>query len=402
MTVRLAVVISILVLAVRASESDRSDEFTAVVVSALTATTHSVRGTDGKQHVVYELLVTNANATPATLLKIEVVDGHNPPSVIATYDGHELLSRLRTTAHGSIDTTEIEYDGTRLFLIDLAFDADAIVPEDLKHRVSILGGASPSLTPTTPVPLSYLIAPLPLQRTTLEIGPPLAGKGWVAVNGCCGPDGIHRAGSVTVNGKIYFAQRFAIDWMLLDSAGRLVDGDPSDVHSYADYGADVIAVADGTVVDTLDILDNQVPGRLPDPRTVNIHNVDGNHIVVDVGNGFFAFYAHLQKSSVLVKPGQRVKRGQILAKLGNTGNTSAPHLHFHIMDSPSVLGSNGLPYVIDSFAFDGQVSAAKFAAAPGVEGEWGKGRLQMSSPRERQFPLNLNIIDFPDRKPPAQ
>ena len=103
-----------------------------------------------------------------------------------------------------------------------------------------------------------------------------------------------------------------------------------------------MAVADGTVIERLDTLDNQVPGRLPDPRTVNMNNVDGNHIVLDLGNGFFAFYAHLQKSSVLVKPGQRVKRAQILAKLGNTGNTSGPHLHFHIMDSPSVLGSNGL------------------------------------------------------------
>jgi hypothetical protein len=391
-----------LAVAVRANQSDRPDDFTPVVISALTATTHSVRGTDAKQHVVYELLVTNANATPATLQKIEVVDGHNPSSVIGTYDGHELLSRLRTTAHGPVDSTEIEYNGTRLFLIDLAFDSEAAVPEHLEHRVSILGGGGPSLIPTTLVPLSYLVAPLPLEQTTLEIGPPLAGKGWVAINGCCGPDGVHRAASVTVNGKIYFAQRFAIDWMLLDRAGRLVDGDPSDVHSYPDYGADVMAVGDGTIIDTLDTLDNQVPGRLPDPKTINIHNVDGNHIVLDLGNGFFAFYAHLQKASVLVKPGQRVKRAQILAKLGNTGNTSGPHLHFHIMASPSVLGSNGLPYVIDSFAFGGQVSAAAFAAAPGVEGEWGKGRLQTSSRRERQFPLNLNIVDFSHPKAPAQ
>lgn len=398
MKIKLAVVIWILAAAARASQSDRPDEFTPVVVSALTASTHSVRGTDAKQHLVYELLITNANATPATLQKIEVVDSRNPSPVIATYDGHELLSRLRTTAHGSVDSAQIEYNGTRLFLIDLAFDSEAAVPKRLEHRVSVLGGASPSLNPTTPVPLSYVVAPLPVERTPLEIGPPLAGKGWVAINGCCGPDGIHRASSVTVNGKIYFAQRFAIDWMLLDGAGRLVHGDPSDVHSYPDYGADVMAVADGTVVDTLDTLDNQVPGRLPDPRTINIHNVDGNHIVLDLGNGFFAFYAHLQKDSVLVKPGQRVKRGQVLAKLGNTGNTSGPHLHFHIMDSPSVLGSNGLPYVIDSFAFDGQVSAAKFAAAPGVEGDWGEGRLQTPSTRERQFPLNLNIINFPDRK----
>jgi hypothetical protein len=91
--IRLAVAISILAVAVHANQSDRSDEFTPVVISALTATTHSVRGTDAKEHVVYELLITNANATPATLQKIEVVDGHNPSSVIATYDGHQMRAR---------------------------------------------------------------------------------------------------------------------------------------------------------------------------------------------------------------------------------------------------------------------------------------------------------------------
>jgi hypothetical protein len=307
-TIRLALLVSILAVAVRATQSDRADEFTPVVISALTATTYSVRGTDSQQHVVYELLVINANATPATLQRIEVVDERNPSSIVATYDGQGLQSRLRTTAHGSVENTQIEYNGARLFLIDLAFDSDAAVPAQLEHRVSILGGASPSSTPKTPVPLSYLVAPVSVERTTLEIGPPLAGKGWVAVNGCCGPDGMHRAASMTVNGKIYFAQRFAVDWMLLDRDGRFVDGDPSKVQSYPDYGADVISVADGTIVETLDTLDNQVPGRLPDPRTINIHNVDGNHIVLDLGSGFFAFYAHLQKGSVLVKPAARQSR----------------------------------------------------------------------------------------------
>jgi hypothetical protein len=105
------------------------------------------------------------------------------------------------TAHGSVDSTELEYNGTRLFLIDLAFGSDTTVPERLEHCVSILGGGTPSLSPKRLVPPSYLVAPLPLERTTLEIGAPLAGKGWVAVNGCCGPDGVHRAASVTVNGQ---------------------------------------------------------------------------------------------------------------------------------------------------------------------------------------------------------
>ena len=186
--------------------------------------------------------------------------------------------------------------------------------------------------------------------------------------------------------------------MRLDDAGRLVHGDESDVHSYTAYGADVLAVADGTVVDTLDELNDQKPGSLPDPKTITVNNVDGNHVVLDLGDGVFAFYAHLQRGSVTATLGSRVKRGQILGKVGNTGNTSAPHLHFHLMEGPSVLGSNGIPYEIDSFALAGQVPAADFAAATGVEGDWSKGLFPTPIPRHEQFPLDLNIVNFSPEK----
>ena len=87
---------------------------------------------------------------------------------------------------------------------------------------------------------------------------------------------------------------------------------------------------------------------------ITVETVDGNHIVQDIGGGAYAFYAHLQKGSLLVKPGDKVTKGQVIAKLGNTGNANASHMHFHLMNGPSVLGSDGLPYVIDRFAYDGQ------------------------------------------------
>jgi len=64
------------------------------------------------------------------------------------------------------------------------------------------------------------------------------------------------------------------------------------------------------------------------------------------------------------------------------------------MEGSSVLGSNGIPYVIDSFELAGEVSAAAFAAATGVEGDWSKGLFPTPSPRHKQFPLDLNIVDF--------
>jgi murein DD-endopeptidase MepM/ murein hydrolase activator NlpD len=173
----------------------------------------------------------------------------------------------------------------------------------------------------------------------------------------------------------------------------LFRGDGKSVKDYVDYGATVIAVADGTVVEVLDTLEDQVPGKLPDPKTITLENVDGNHIVLDIGHGKYAFYAHLQRHSLKVAKGDHVKRGQALALLGNTGNTSAPHLHFHLMDGSSVLGSSGLPYVIDKFALAGQLPKEEFEK-DGVAGEWSKGLSANPSARKSEFPLDLSVVDF--------
>ena len=234
----------------------------------------------------------------------------------------------------------LEPSAGRLVFIELAFDRRADVPDALMHRFDIL--AVP-LGGTEPTPMTYTAATFPLDLHVPELGPPLKGGGWVAANGCCETDGIHRATVLPVNGGLHDTQRFAIDWMRMNDEGRLVVGDPSDVHSYVDYGAEIIAVAGGTVVSTLNTLDDQVPGQLPDPSTITLQNVDGNHVVVRHRDGRYAFYAHMQKGSVTVEAGDRVRRGEMLGRLGNTGNTSAPHLHFHLMDGASVLGSSGCP-----------------------------------------------------------
>jgi hypothetical protein len=387
-----------LVALLSADASSRPDQFTPLVVSALTTNARPFQGTDGRLHIVYELVLTNANATPATLKKVEVLEASDNSKVLGSYEGQDLLSHLRTTGSSAAENPTIEFNGTRLFLINLTLDSTATPPGRLVHHIDVLGASSPARQPTTPVLLSYTVAPIDISRKLPEIGAPLSGKGWVAVNGCCSEAAVHRASSLACNGGIYYAQRFAIDWMRLDDAGRLVHGDPADVHNYASYGADVMAVADGTVADTLNTLDDQKPGTLPDPKTITLENVDGNHVVIDLGGGVFAFYAHLQKGSVDVAVGDRVKRGQLLGKLGNTGNTSAPHLHFHLMEGSSVLCSNGIPYVFDSFTLTGQVSLAEFATATSVEGDWSKGLLPTPSARHKQYPLDLNIVDFPSVK----
>ena len=375
----------------------QADQYTPLIVSPLTPVTQAFLGTDGKLHLVYELVLTNASPTSATLQKVEAVDAANPSRVLAGWEGKALLADLRTTGNTQAPTPVIAFNETRLLLLQIALEKGTVIPPHLLHRMTLMGAGSPARKPAAPVARNYIVAKLTVGTNPPVISPPLAGTGWVAVNGCCETGGAHRSTGLPVNGAIHFAQRFAIDWMKLDAEGHLVHGDPADVHSYACYGADVLAVADGTVVSTLNTLDDQKPGSLPDPKTINIQNVDGNHVVLDLGNGVYAFYAHLQKGSIKVSPGDAVKRGQVLGKLGNTGNSSGPHLHFHLMDGPSVLGSSGIPYVIDSFEYDGEISEQKFAASPGVEGDWGEGRLATPALRHNEFPMDLAIIDFAGR-----
>lgn len=224
----------------------------------------------------------------------------------------------------------------------------------------------------------------------------------MALNGCCEVGFPHRSSPNSLNGEIINGQRFAIDWKQMTDDGEFFVGDPDDNESYVDYGADILAVADGTIVTTLDGMAANKPGVLPasDPELrdqMTVETVDGNHIVLDLGNGTYAFYAHLIAGSLLVDEGDTVEQGQKIAELGNTGNANASHLHFHIMDGPSVLGSNGLPYVIDGFDYDGQVAPqAFFDTDDYLSGTFNQGLLGDPEPRTDQLPLLLDIVDFPN------
>jgi hypothetical protein len=370
------------------------DVLTPVVAAPLVASTQAVLGTDGKQHLVYELVITNAGTATATLETIEVVGADDPAKVLAKFEGAGLLSRLRDAGRGpAITAPQIEFSGTRLFLVDFTLDKGSRVSPTLLHRFHLMAGGQPGAAKDETVAQTYTIAPIAVETDVTVLGPPLAGKGWTVLNGCCEAGGVHRGTGLPVNGQIHYAQRFAIDWIQLGADLRIFHGDEKDVKSYACYGAKVIAVADGTVVETLSTLDDQVPGQLPDPKTITLENVDGNHVVLDLGRGKYAFYAHLQKGSLLVKQGDHVKRGQVLALLGNTGNTSGPHLHFHLMDGISVLGSSGLPYVIDGFEVVGELSSEQFKVSE-VQGKWGKDFSAHPSGRKLEFPLDLTVVDF--------
>jgi Peptidase family M23 len=94
--------------------------------------------------------------------------------------------------------------------------------------------------------------------------------------------------------------------------------------------------------------------------------------------------------SVRVKPGDRIRRGDVIGLLGNTGNTSNPHVHFHIMDGPSPLASNGLPFVIVNFTDQGVGTAIE----PAFEGKPVVIDPKMAGPHRDSLPLNNHIVSF--------
>ena len=300
-------------------------------------------GSDGQTHLVYELFVTNFSSGEALLERAEVLgDGR----AIATLEPSALARRLQPAGERESSGTLAPSTQALLFL-HVALPADAPVPKKLGHRVAArITAAPPGKQEMTETGGETAVA----RRDVAVIAPPLSGARFISADSCCDATR-HTRAALPVNGRVYVAQRFAVDWEQLDSEGRIYAGAPSEPKSYTIYNKDVLAVADAPVVSVIDGLPDQPPGMMP--SGIAIGEADGNSVVLDLGRSRYALYAHLRAGSITVKPGDRVRRGQVIAHVGNSGNTLAPHLHFHVMDSPSPLASNGLPYAIDAFTVTG-------------------------------------------------
>ena len=192
------------------------------------------------------------------------------------------------------------------------------------------------------------VRPLLVGREIATIAAPLRGDNWLAGNGPSNSSG-HRRALIPVDGRAQIAQRFAIDWVRQNADGKTFTGDPKDNKNYRAYGNDALAVADGIVTEIKDGIPENIPGKDSRAVPITLETVAGNHVILDIGHGRYAFYAHLQPGSPKVKVGDHVKRGQVLGLVGNSGNSTEPHLHFHLSNGNSPLGSEGIPYALESF-----------------------------------------------------
>src|SRR5262245_6130126 len=340
----------------------------------------------GWRHLVYELRIANPTPSALELRKVEVLDERSG-EVVLNLDRDSLGKRFSIGGRRGAESTDLGVGQFGVLFLHVALGPKAALPRAIAHRISarivqpgIDFAATVAQTPVVDRPLAVL-------------GPPLLGAGYVAADGCC--DSIrHVRALLSLNGHFTLAQRFAIDWEQIDAENRVVKGDTKTLSNYVIYGREVLAVADGTVVSSRNDLAEQVPGALP--QGIAIDQVDGNFVVLDIGAGNYVLFAHMQPGSVRVKAGDKVKRGDVLGKVGNTGNTQAPHLHLHVMDGPSPLLSNGIPYVFDSFkltAID-EAGTADFDKAEATSAPLTLTPVSPPQVLSQVLPLDLTVVEF--------
>jgi len=345
-----------------------------------------VKGTDGKYHLVYELVLTNSSPGTATVESVKTIDVKSG-EVVDTLSGAEVTSRMVRLGDVSGATIDkIESGQVALLFMDVTFDDLRDVPREVEHRLKasfdIPAGFASNLFPkeTTDTGGATGVS----NKKPVVIGAPLRGKNWVAANGCCTLSP-HRGAMIAIDQKLLAAERYAIDWIRSDDQGHIAlpDKNHTKLTDFPAYNKPILSVANGKVVDVVDKYPDLKPGVL-DPK-LTLKDAGGNYVIVDIGGGRYAFYAHLKPGSITVKEGERVRRGQVLAQLGNSGNTTAPHLHFHVMDAPLPLGADhNLPYVFDSFRYQGFIGDD---LTPHL--------LENPQPREEELPLTQSVETFP-------
>jgi hypothetical protein len=348
--------------------------------------------------LIYELHITNVTRELLELQRIVVsnasIDHADPLQVV---QGETLASNIKQfgVEKGYAETQVVRGGFRAVVFMRLEFEQDASVPSQLRHDISYEISDIENLVVDHSTEFTVSVS----QKKPIVLGPPVGDGLWL----CSGtPERHHSTGHRgsfrTSEGRLGDRARYAIDFVGMSESGSVLAApkvsvnlpDPaalvasslkptSEPHSHSlseglikielplergegfvGYGAEILAVADGTVVSVLDgIPDNEKP--LPGVRSVPMNtfeNVGGNNIVLDIGAGNYASYSHLKHGSIRVMKGDAVKQGQVLALLGNSGNSDGPHLHFHITDAKT-WGGEGQPFVLEEYRYHGTFTPAE-------------------------------------------
>jgi hypothetical protein len=144
-------------------------------------------------------------------------------------------------------------------------------------------------------------------------------------------------------------QRFAYDLLMMKD-GSTHAGDGSRNEDYYCFGQRIVTPGAGVVVEMKNSVEDNIPG------VMNPNQALGNHVIIDHGNGEYSFLAHFKQDTVAVQKGQKLEAGEFLGLCGNSGNSSEPHLHFHLQTTVVFQHGDGLPAQFENYIADGEVT----------------------------------------------
>ena len=359
-----------------------------------------VASTDGV-NIAYELEFKTPDGMALVPDKIEVIDPATGKTIYTP--NAEVLKKTFMPAANPLPTAADMINGTLKVPVPrisiwFKVSPDA-VPDKLVHRLTL------NRTAIGLLPLSVTGGEVTVRKDLkpVVIGSPMRGAGWVAME-TTEPTTHHFLMPVTINGLTTVDQRFAQDWFYIDPvSGQVAKGGVNVTQNYLGYGKELLAVADGTVVDIRDNLPDNGIYKVP---PFSFATGPGNNVVIDIGNNKYACYVHTIPGSIRVKKGDLVKEGQVIALLGNSGQSDIPHLHFEVVtDKPIIMGGEGYPFVFRSFdliAKFNQTLLDKRSSSPDYTSEkyWSEfgDFIQFNSqpvPQQNKVQENWAIVSFP-------
>ena len=327
-----------------------------------------VRGDDGRMYLSYNILVTNWSEHDLTFSSIEVLRGGDTIPIVQ-YDNSALARPFRQrialdwAPPSAEERLRLPSGRTAIVAIGAVFDSGSPLPRAVVHRIRFEKHPSIAIITdrgTLNGALDIVSEPLLLDhRPAVVLGPPVRGGPWLCANGLAATNA-HATTYMSGDARLRVPQRYGCDFQLVDSAVSILPNPfPDTISNDMFYGhsQDILAVADATVAAVIDSIPENVPqanGEIRMAVPLTTRTVSGNLVTLDLGGGRFAFYAHLRPGTIRVRPGQAVRKGDVIGLLGNSGNSVGPHLHFQVGNTPSLNSSVGMPYVFDSWTFAGR------------------------------------------------
>lgn len=322
----------------------------------------------GKLRLVYEIHIHNPGKQPTGIKKLSLI-GLKDHSTLISFNQQQLSTRLSRIKNDSASSF-LEPGTDHVLFIEADFDQEKL--QSFYHQVEIDAGSTLirfdtlHFNNTRPVTLSN----------------PLREGNWTAIYDPSWQRG-HRRVFYAPDSHQRIPGRFAIDLIKIDT-GDYAKGNGDSIHNWYGYGAEVLAVADGEIA--------ALRSDFHESPTLSAHpfyepeQATGNYISLKIAENRFVFYEHLQPGSILVRTGQKVKKGQVIAQLGFTGQTTGPHLHLHLADANSPLGAEGLPFVFERFELLGSFPDFSQFGKKMDTGLRGK--------RKKEFPPSNSVLRF--------